>query len=215
MADDARQLTALRDENAALHRDLTRARHERDALSQAQSQTQADLRGHLDRTAAALSERQTQVEQHIDRTDAALARLARLLTAPLGVIPLRRRVGGWLRAALTGRLRRRLTQDHAIAVIARSGCFDAAFYLNRYPDVALSGVDPIVHYVRYGAGEGRNPHPGFDTGFYCSTYPDVTKRGANPLTHYILHGRAEGRRPNPAAAPDFHLLTATLFGVKP
>lgn len=33
--------------------------------------------------------------------------------------------------------------------------FDAAAYLERYPDVAEKGIDPLLHYVLYGIGEGR------------------------------------------------------------
>jgi hypothetical protein len=46
--------------------------------------------------------------------------------------------------------------------IARSGLFDADHYQRRYPDVTASGTDPLVHYVLWGAHEGRSPHPLFD-----------------------------------------------------
>lgn len=35
--------------------------------------------------------------------------------------------------------------------------FDAAWYLQKYPDVAGSGMDPYQHYVLAGKGEGRQP----------------------------------------------------------
>ncbi len=35
--------------------------------------------------------------------------------------------------------------------------FDPAYYLRENPDVALSGVDPLYHYIRYGRVEGRLP----------------------------------------------------------
>jgi glycosyltransferase involved in cell wall biosynthesis len=37
--------------------------------------------------------------------------------------------------------------------------FDPKFYLERYPDVAQSGMDPIEHFVAYGRREGREPRP--------------------------------------------------------
>jgi hypothetical protein len=35
--------------------------------------------------------------------------------------------------------------------------FDDDYYLTRYPDVAMSGIDPVMHYMRYGVWEGRIP----------------------------------------------------------
>lgn len=43
------------------------------------------------------------------------------------------------------------------ATIAKSGLFDSAWYLRQYPDVLAAGIDPILHYVRYGEREGRKP----------------------------------------------------------
>jgi GR25 family glycosyltransferase involved in LPS biosynthesis len=43
------------------------------------------------------------------------------------------------------------------AAIRASGQFDPGYYLARYPDVARSEVDPLGHYMRYGAREGRWP----------------------------------------------------------
>ena len=33
--------------------------------------------------------------------------------------------------------------------------FDAAWYLEQYPDVAAAGIDPLRHYLDYGRHEGR------------------------------------------------------------
>lgn len=82
-----------------------------------------------------------------------------------------------------------------IALIEQSGLFDRLWYLSQYPDVAKSGADPIEHYLRYGAAEGKNPGPEFDTQWYLATYTDVAEARANPLVHYIKHGKKEGRFP--------------------
>lgn len=37
--------------------------------------------------------------------------------------------------------------------------FDAAWYLFHYPDVKASGIDPLLHYLKYGIYEGRFPCP--------------------------------------------------------
>jgi glycosyltransferase involved in cell wall biosynthesis len=75
--------------------------------------------------------------------------------------------------------------------IVESGLFDSAWYLEQYSDVAAANYPPLLHYLVYGALEGRSPGPDFDAGWYLSRYPDIT--GTNPLLHYIDHGRAEGR----------------------
>jgi hypothetical protein len=75
--------------------------------------------------------------------------------------------------------------------------FDTTWYLARYPDVAASGVNPLDHYLRRGASEGRDPSPRFSTRWYLSAYPDVRTGGLNPLLHYLHHGERERRRPRP------------------
>ncbi len=77
------------------------------------------------------------------------------------------------------------------AAIRQSGLFDATWYLDRYPDV--EGMDPVLHYVRHGVAEGRNPRPDFDTAFYLERNPDVVAAGMNPFLHYIEFGQKEHR----------------------
>lgn len=73
--------------------------------------------------------------------------------------------------------------------------FDAAWYLETYPDI--DDVDPLAHFKSIGWAEGRNPHPLFDTEWYLTTYPDIEVSGQNPLAHYLKAGWREGRQPNP------------------
>jgi hypothetical protein len=80
-------------------------------------------------------------------------------------------------------------------IIEKSGLFDYEYYLFTYPDVRIKDVDPILHYLRYGAKEGRNPSKEFDTKYYYRRNQDVLKSDINPLVHYILHGIGEGRLP--------------------
>ena len=74
-----------------------------------------------------------------------------------------------------------------------SRIFDAAWYLAQYQDVAATGVDPVVHYLAYGAAEGRDPGPEFSTTAYLERNPDVKAAGMNPLVHLLTHGVGEGR----------------------
>ena len=114
---------------------------------------------------------------------------------------MRRRVLGLIKSAFAGRLMQRLRQDRDLGIIARSDVFDPTYYLRRYPDIAFAKVNPILHYVRCGAAEGRDPSPVFDTGYYRATNPDVGRAGMNALAHYIRYGRAEGRKPHWGTSP--------------
>ena len=79
-------------------------------------------------------------------------------------------------------------------VIRRSGLFDNKYYLQTYPDVRKADIDPLMHFIKNGWKEGRNPSSFFDTKYYLGTNPDVNKTGINPLFHYLKHGREEGRK---------------------
>jgi lipopolysaccharide biosynthesis protein len=99
-------------------------------------------------------------------------------------------------------------------LIERSGLFDRAWYLEQYPDVVRSGVDPILDYVRCGAGEGRNPNLFFEYEWYVARYPDVQSAGAKPLVHYYLHGAAEGRNPGPFFDTQWYLARHPVVAAK-
>ncbi|MBM3595356.1 MAG: glycosyltransferase [Alphaproteobacteria bacterium] len=84
--------------------------------------------------------------------------------------------------------------------------FDSEFYLTAYPDVADSGMFPLVHYVMHGWREGRDPHPLFPNDWYLAQNPDVVAHGQlSPLDHYLMHGWKEGRWPNPLFNPRSYL----------
>ena len=77
------------------------------------------------------------------------------------------------------------------------GFFDAEWYLGKYPDIAAAGLDPLEHYLTFGAVEGRDPNRFFDTAWYTARYPDVAASGQHALLHYLLFGAAELRDPHP------------------
>ena len=83
--------------------------------------------------------------------------------------------------------------------ISASSFFDAGWYLERNPEVAASGLDPVTHYLDRGAAAGRNPGPAFDAAWYLQQNPDVVSAGLNPLLHYLEFGQKEARviRPVP------------------
>ncbi|MDB5733330.1 MAG: glycosyl transferase family 2, partial [Variovorax sp.] len=82
---------------------------------------------------------------------------------------------------------------NVIDTVRRSIYFDREWYLATYPDVAARGMDAAVHYVNFGAREGRAPGPWFSGEGYLQHNPDVAQAGINPLYHYMVHGQLEGR----------------------
>ena len=84
-----------------------------------------------------------------------------------------------------------------IDLVDSNALFDRAWYLAKYKDVTNRGIDPVSHYLRYGAGEGRDPGPWFSTSWYLEKYSDVRRSGINPLVHYLQYGQQEGRLPMP------------------
>lgn len=98
------------------------------------------------------------------------------------------------------RQRSRIRQT--VAVLRSSALFDSSWYLTHNDDVRERGLDPVLHYARFGAEEGRDPGPQFSTTHYLLTYPDVIAADYNPLEHYELFGRAEGRSTVPPTGPE-------------
>ncbi|MGR3378674.1 hypothetical protein [Salipiger abyssi] len=80
------------------------------------------------------------------------------------------------------------------AALMADPLFDATWYLQTYPDVAESGMDPAAHYLSAGTFEGRDPGPAFDTIAYYLANPDIADAGWPALSHYLMFGRAAGRR---------------------
>ena len=93
---------------------------------------------------------------------------------------------------------------------------DDEYYNERYPDVAISGIDPQEHFKLYGKNEGRFPTAAaeqrgssswtashlfarknvVDQTFYFQRYPDVAKSSMTAVEHFTRYGRKEGRYPN-------------------
>lgn len=84
-----------------------------------------------------------------------------------------------------------------VQLIRNAGRFHPEWYRAAYRDVALLGMDPAAHYVKYGAPLGREPGRDFDTRYYLARCPDAAESGLSPLAHYLLHGAAQGCAPHP------------------
>jgi len=79
-------------------------------------------------------------------------------------------------------------------LIKFSGYFDKTYYLQNYSDVRDAKVDPLMHFIKHGWKERRNPSAKFRTKIYLELNPDVENENMNPLIHFLLHGNKEQRR---------------------
>jgi hypothetical protein len=82
---------------------------------------------------------------------------------------------------------------HLRAVVA---LFDRDFYLQKYPDVAAAGVNPLRHYLEHGAEEGRKPHPLFDHDFYLLCCPEARDAAEPSILHFLKQAVPRGN-PHP------------------
>lgn len=106
----------------------------------------------------------------------------------------------WLKAALRGRTFRHPTLYRQYLRTEYHQLFDPLYYCSRYPDIKAARIDPLMHFLQYGAAEERSPSAIFDTSYYLLQNPDVKHSGVNPLLHFYHNGCHEGRYPSEIAA---------------
>ena len=88
--------------------------------------------------------------------------------------------------------------------------FDSANYLDVYPDVADSDMNPLVHYALFGATElRRRPHPDFDPKAYARRRN--LPKGVNPLVDFSLRVRElNAREHHVVDEPDVSIVILNL-----
>lgn len=80
----------------------------------------------------------------------------------------------------------------AIETLFHSGLFDWDWYRKTYvrgPEI----MDPLEHFVRFGATKGYRPNPDFDPALYRRRYMSIADP-TNPLLHALMTGRAQPAR---------------------
>src|SRR5215831_12379144 len=198
-------LAAARNENAEVNAALATARQEgadrQAALDEKVTElAAARLRAVRAEAASVAAEKKLdgvhrstswRITQPLRRLNSARSRLARRARRMV------RRIWWTMTFQLAPRLHEDSVVRANVELIAASGLFDSDWYLEQYPDVRAAGIDPLVHYLRHGAAEGRDPNALFNSDWYLDRYPDVRAAGANALVHYLQHGAAEGRDPSP------------------
>ncbi len=85
--------------------------------------------------------------------------------------------------------------EDEMALVRRSGLFDAAWYAAQLEAPPADAEAQLRHFMEQGWRALRHPNAYFDTGFYLSHNPDVARSAKNPLVHYLRHGEAQGRAP--------------------
>lgn len=132
-----------------------------------------------------LSENQAAADQARDQL-AVLARhvdtvLTRAEWSPPGV-------RGWIKRRVSATVA--TVQEAADAKeLRKSRLFDGAWYLSTYPEVAETGLSPALHYLRQGAGEGKDPGPEFSTKNYLAANTRLGRIKANPLLNHLRTGQ--------------------------
>lgn len=179
-----REIEAVKERNEVLRRQLTAS----DLARQAKEKDVAELRADV----ARLCEEQDMLRNESSDTKDLLAWTSSALESARSELDRVLDSNTWkmgrplrvLRRMLSGRPSPRTNNvDVVVARIRASGVFDEAWYLDRYADVRILGLDPVRHYVQYGCSEGRDPSPGFSTGEYYKENPDAV--GTNALLHFV------------------------------
>ena len=78
-----------------------------------------------------------------------------------------------------------LKEIYQYIIIHQSGLFDRAYYLHQYPDVRRADIDELMHFIKIGWKENRNPSENFNTEEYLERNPGVKEAKINPLVHFI------------------------------
>ena len=64
--------------------------------------------------------------------------------------------------------------------------FDTKLYLEQSPDVAETGLNPLIHFIQSGGFEGRSPSNEFNVDIYKRQFiKDDLDESTNPLTHFL------------------------------
>ncbi|PIE59875.1 MAG: hypothetical protein CSA32_01815 [Desulfobulbus propionicus] len=114
-------------------------------------------------------------------------------------------------SSIIGKIRsmaQRILLRREYTLIRESGLFDDAYYAGISPDLVPGETDLLLHFIKHGWNEGRNPNPLFQIWWYQQTYP--LPPAANPLLHYLERGETEGNKPNYLFFPGYY--TGQLAG---
>lgn len=73
-------------------------------------------------------------------------------------------------------------------LLAANPLFSAEWYDRTHGEVAMTGLDPVEHFVRLSSVLERAPGPWFDTTGYLAALPAGQIPALPPVLHYAMHG---------------------------
>ncbi|WP_162792492.1 sulfotransferase [Novosphingobium sp. P6W] len=186
-----RERAAAQNEASALREEIAVVRSDLKSVTRKYRTTQATLsrtKAGLDKAKVRLTSLKELSQRNQHELEVARANWAYRFAQALALL--------WMRMLSSAKAVRSSTQPRqrdVAGIIAGSGLFDAAWYLERYPDVAKGSMPPLEHFARFGWKELRDPGPDFSASRYLRENPDVAQAGLNPVVHYIENGQLEGR----------------------
>ncbi|CAD5264974.1 MULTISPECIES: glycosyltransferase family 2 protein [Halomonadaceae] len=83
-------------------------------------------------------------------------------------------------------------------IVKKSNLLNKKWYLENYNDVKILGMDPIVHYLKYGSKMKRDPSLNFSSQFYREEFMEENS-SEDPLLHYLKIGLKKGYKYRPNA----------------
>lgn len=86
--------------------------------------------------------------------------------------------------------------------IKRSGLFDKEYYLKTNSEINSFKENPLIHYIKCGWREGRQPNELFNGVWYSEKNPESV--GMDPLLHYIRSGSSDGKDPTPYFSTSYY-----------
>lgn len=100
--------------------------------------------------------------------------------------------------------------------------FDANWYLRCNADVAAAGADPLWHFVRFGAAEGRDPLPDFSLSAYArlvkvpleQALPYWLQQTDAARNAVVFNGEVQEQPGQPAVMLFAHQVSQTIFGAE-
>ncbi len=106
---------------------------------------------------------------------------------------------------ILGKIKSRIKrkEKNHLLLLKRSGLFDKDYYTKHNPEIDFREIDPILHYIRVGWQDKRNPNELFDISWYKKQNPDCA--GMDPLLHFIEKGWRNNRDPNPYFSTAYYL----------
>lgn len=87
-------------------------------------------------------------------------------------------------------------ENKYIELVKNSELFDSEWYAAQYPDVGMSELEPIYHFLKYGTILSRDPGPDFSSSFYYDVKGWVRRQGMNPLLHFLTRNKPTLPKPD-------------------